>query len=78
MAWKVAEYICGAGHRHESLETAPPRASMPCPECGEPAALTISAPMVQQHSGKALYSIQRGERQETPPGCLDTRQLAKG
>lgn len=81
MAWKMVEYLCPSHGRYEALENTSAAVIMefrptwdPCPICGVPGDPVISAPMVQQHSGSALYSIpkQSGPKEEPPLGAFRT------
>lgn len=77
MTWTCRDYHCPAcGAVFEQLETAPPRAKVPC-LCGAQAELADAAPKIQEHSGKALYSFDHGPSQERPPWALDTRDQAE-
>jgi putative FmdB family regulatory protein len=78
----VSEYDCAECGRFEQLVTrndaGDPPESFECPECGESAELTISAPMVQYWSRPPVPIGYASKSDEKDPRALDTEPLATG
>jgi hypothetical protein len=76
MTYTVAEYLCPAHGRFDSLEPRPAPSLLACPECGELSESVISAPRIKTQWGTAAV---RGKPAERPyPHAMDTEKLADG
>jgi hypothetical protein len=74
------DYLCPAGHRSDSLEEraepGQPQPPIPCPTCGKPASVTISA---THHKTCWASAGTRGKPEPMPcPTATDTSALGEG
>ena len=74
----LADYRCSECGVFEALVDRPAPDDHECPECGELAPWTISAPMPRVLSAATFATIRGGDMTDRPPGMLDTRPLADG